>query len=74
MNAKTILTSFVLLLANAAPALAAPNRVDHSGLLVWAFLGLCAMIVVAQVAPAALMVLGLVKGLIQGKATQVVVE
>jgi hypothetical protein len=36
---------------------------DHSGFLVWAFLGLCALIVVAQLAPAALLVVGMLKGL-----------
>lgn len=49
----------------AAPALAADAaRVDHSGILVWAFLGLCALIVVAQVVPAAVMLVEMVKGLV----------
>jgi hypothetical protein len=60
---KTALTTLSVVLVSAGSALAA-DRADHSGLLVWAFLGLCAMIVVAQVAPAALVVCGLVKGLV----------
>jgi hypothetical protein len=43
-------------------------RHDHSGLLVWAFLGLCALIVVAQLFPALLLVLGLAKGLAAKKS------
>ena len=47
------------------PAFAAAGaRVDHSGILVWAFLGLCSMIVAAQVIPAALMVVGMIRGIL----------
>ncbi len=35
---------------------------DNSGLLVWPFLGFCAVIVVAQVLPAVMMMVGIVKG------------
>ena len=48
--------------ATAAPAFAAPAYSDNSGLLVWSFLGFCAVIVVAQVMPAAMMMVGMVKG------------
>lgn len=45
------------------PAAAATGaRSDHSGILVWAFLGLCALIVVAQAAPAVLLFVELAKG------------
>lgn len=50
-------------MATAAPAFAAPEYTDHSGLLVWAFLGFCAVIVVAQVMPALMMMVGMAKGL-----------
>ena len=50
-------------LATAAPAFAAPTYTDNSGLLVWSFLGFCAVIVVAQVMPAVMMMVGMVKGL-----------
>lgn len=46
----------------ATPALAA-GREDTSGIFVWAFLGLCALIVAAQVIPALLMMVGAARGL-----------
>ncbi|MDO3378853.1 hypothetical protein [Geoalkalibacter halelectricus] len=54
-----------LLLCLASPALAASGRTDHSGIVVWTFLGFCALIVVAQLLPAVLAMLGLVKGFAQ---------
>ena len=61
---RTALTTLATLLA-AAPTLAATGaRSDHSGILVWAFLGMCALIVVAQVVPAALLLVEMVKGLV----------
>ena len=38
------------------------RETDNSGLLVWIFLGFCALIVVAQLIPAAMVLLGVVKG------------
>jgi hypothetical protein len=68
---RTALTTLALCLA-AVPALAETGaRIDHSGILVWAFLGLCAMIVVAQVVPAVLMVMGMIKGLVGKTAREV---
>ncbi len=49
-------------MATAAPAFAAPAYTDNSGLLVWSFLGFCAVIVVAQVLPALMMMVGIIKG------------
>lgn len=64
MNAKRALpTAAALWLATRAPAWAADvARADHSGLWVWAFLGLCALIVLAQLAPALMLLVGLVRG------------
>ena len=60
----------VLLLAPAAPALAETGaRQDSSQLLVWAFLGMCALIVIIQLMPVVMIAYGLVKGLFQGKET-----
>jgi len=59
---RTLLTTLATLIVSAAPAFAAGARTDHSGLVVWMFLGFCALIVAAQLIPAALMLLGLVKG------------
>ena len=59
---RTIATAAVAPMVAAAPAFAAPTYTDHSGLLVWTFLGFCAVIVVAQVLPAIMMMVGIVKG------------
>ncbi|MBE0616759.1 MAG: hypothetical protein IH608_02370 [Proteobacteria bacterium] len=59
----TVLTT----VAPATTALAATGtREDTSGLIVWAFLGLCALIVAAQLIPAVLMVVGAAKGVAAG--------
>ncbi len=50
------------LLASTAPTFAAGGRSDHSGIVVWIFLGFCGLIVAAQLIPALLVMLGLVKG------------
>ncbi|MBI5018580.1 MAG: hypothetical protein HZB55_24255 [Deltaproteobacteria bacterium] len=66
---KTTITTLVATLAAASTALAATGvHHDHSGFLVWAFLGLCALIVVAQLAPAAMLVVGMIKGLMAARA------
>lgn len=50
------------LLASTATAFASEGRSDHSGFVVWVFLGFCGLIVAAQLIPALLVMLGLVKG------------
>jgi hypothetical protein len=50
------------LLAPTATAFASGGRSDHSGFVVWVFLGFCGLIVAAQLIPALLVMLGLVKG------------
>ena len=60
---RTIATAVAATIVTAAPAFAAPTYSDTSGLLVWSFLGFCAVIVVAQVLPAVMMMVGMVKGL-----------
>ncbi len=59
---RTIATAAVAILAAVTPAFAAPTYTDNSGLLVWTFLGFCAVIVAAQVLPAVMMMVGMVKG------------
>ncbi|MBN2645276.1 MAG: hypothetical protein JXR59_07380 [Desulfuromonadaceae bacterium] len=60
---KKLLSLVIASLMLASPALAetTAGRTDHSGILVWAFLGFCALIVVAQLLPALLVILGVVK-------------
>ncbi|TRO79510.1 hypothetical protein [Trichloromonas acetexigens] len=50
------------LLTPSATAFASVGRSDHSGFVVWIFLGFCGLIVAAQLIPALLVMLGLVKG------------
>ena len=64
---KISLTTLVTLLV-ASPAFAATaGRVDNSGFIVWAFLGFCALIVVAQLVPAVLVMFGIVKAVASPK-------
>jgi hypothetical protein len=67
---RTIAAAAVVTLAAVTPAFAAPTYSDNSGLLVWSFLGFCAVIVVAQVLPAVMMMVGIVKG-VATEGTQV---
>ncbi|MFA6687093.1 MAG: hypothetical protein WCS16_06415 [Desulfuromonas sp.] len=67
MKALTKIALATLITLSATfPALAASTagRADHSGILVWTFLGFCALIVVAQLVPALLMTFGIVKGVV----------
>ena len=55
---------------NAAPlwAAGAAAREDNSNLFVWIFLAFCALIIVAQLIPAVMMLLGFSKGIKKEKA------
>ena len=59
---RTLTATLAIFLTSAAPAFAAGTRADHSGLVVWTFLGFCGLILVAQLIPALLLVLGLARG------------
>ncbi|RNC72733.1 MAG: hypothetical protein ED859_01870 [Desulfuromonadales bacterium] len=64
MKRSTFAQSVALWIGAVAPALAASGaREDNSGIFVWLFLGFCALIVVAQLIPSVLMMLGFAKGL-----------
>ncbi len=60
----------LLLLSGTSFAASTAGRTDHSGILVWTFLGFCALIVVAQLLPALLVILGVVKSTSSVKETQ----
>ena len=61
---RTIFTTIAVLLATAPCAFAASTvKVYNSGLLVLAFLGFCALVVVIQLIPAIITLCGMVKGL-----------
>lgn len=56
--------------ANAGPLWAADAaKKDNSDLFVWIFLGFCALIIVAQLIPALMMLLGFAKGVKKDRAT-----
>lgn len=69
MKAKAVYTTALgWLLVSATPVLAANVvRQDHSSIVVWGFLGFCALIVIAQLVPALLLLWGMVKGLFAAK-------
>lgn len=58
---KTLAT-IIGTLAPATSFAASSLSEDNSGLFVWIFLGFCALIIAAQMIPAALMLFGIVKG------------
>lgn len=72
---KKAALGLMVLLANAATAWAADvAREDSSDMFVYIFLGFCALIIVAQLIPAAMMVLGLTKGVKKPTAETVPAE
>jgi len=57
--------ALLIILATASAAFAAAStKVYSSGILLFAFLGLCALVVVAQLLPALMVLFGMVKGLV----------
>lgn len=62
MKALATITGII---APATAFAAAGAREDNSGIFVWIFLGLCALIVVAQVIPALMLMFGMAKGITQ---------
>ncbi len=68
MKTRLLILTSALLLGPATLAMAeAGVRQDHSSYLAWAFLGMCALIVIVQLMPVAVLTFGLVKGLLKGK-------
>ena len=61
-SAKTVLTSLALVMMAVAPALAADTATTYtSGILVLGFVGVCALLVVAQLLPALRSLFGMTK-------------
>jgi hypothetical protein len=63
---RTVLWTVIITLGTAGPALAQTGRQDNSGIFIWAFLGLCALIVAAQAIPAILMMIGTARAVAKG--------
>ena len=64
---KTAISTIYLVLAIISPAFAAETVVYKSGILVSVFVGVCALIVISQLVPALLLIVGFVKGLVSSK-------
>ena len=58
------LATLMGIIAPATAFAASGVREDSSGILVWVFLGFCALIVVAQVIPAIMLMFGMAKGVV----------
>ena len=68
MKLSTRIAAATLALSTlAAPAFAASTRSDHSGIVVWIFLGFCGLIVAAQLIPALLVMFGMAKAVVEPK-------
>jgi hypothetical protein len=71
MKTTSVRNAVLLSIVSVSNAFAAGGaREDNSGLFVWIFLGFCALIVVVQIIPAVLMLLGFAKGLRKNKVTE----
>ncbi|MBC7962469.1 MAG: hypothetical protein H7Y05_05960 [Steroidobacteraceae bacterium] len=57
------LATVIATLAPATAFAASTLQEDNSGILVWIFMGFCALIVVVQAMPAAILMFGFAKGL-----------
>lgn len=67
---KTLISTIVLFLATISPVLAAENVIVYkSGILVSLFVGVCTLIVVAQLVPALMIFFGMIKALVSKRET-----
>jgi hypothetical protein len=61
---RTTINTIIATVATTTTAFAANGAaVEEPGLLAWGFMGFCAVILVGQLVPAAMLVIGAVKGL-----------
>jgi len=71
MKTTPVKNALMMTIGSASSAFAASGaREDNSGLFVWIFLGFCALIVIAQLMPAVLMMLGFAKAMGKEKAAE----
>ena len=62
---RTAITTLIATIATTTTAFAATGAsTDEPGLVAWGFLGFCAVILVGQVVPAAMLVVGAAKALV----------
>ena len=60
---RTTINTIIATLATTTTAFAANGAAEEPGILAWAFMGFCAVILVGQLVPAAMLMIGAVKGL-----------
>ena len=73
-SVKMLLTALVLMLMAVSPALAVDtSKTYNSGILVLLFVGFCALIIIAQLVPAVLALLGMTKDAVRSTSGQKVV-
>ena len=61
---RTAINTLIATIATTTTAFAATGaNADEPGILAWGFMGFCAVILVGQLVPAAMLVIGAVKGL-----------
>lgn len=70
-NYQATILATILGTAQAAHA-ASTNTIYSSGYLVLVFFGICALVVLFQLIPAIIMMIGMVKGLLSGKQRETV--
>ena len=60
---RTTINTIIATIATTTTALAANGAAEEPGILAWGFMGFCAVILAGQLVPAAMLVIGAVKGL-----------
>ena len=60
---RALITTIIGTIAPATAFAATTPHIDNTGIFAWVFLGFCALIVLMQVMPAVLMMVGMAKGL-----------
>ncbi|KAF0218605.1 MAG: hypothetical protein FD174_2698 [Geobacteraceae bacterium] len=69
---KTLIHAIIAAIATTSSAFAASGaEEDNSGVFVWIFLGMCALIVIGQLLPVVMLMLGFAKGAAKERKAEV---
>ena len=60
---RTAINTIIATLATTATAFAANGAAEEPGILAWAFMGFCVVVLVGQAIPAMMLLVGMVKGI-----------
>lgn len=75
MRTRAAISAMAAVLGSVSSAFAASGaREDNSGVLSWIFVGFCALIIVAQMVPALLTMIGMAKGVAESMGTKAEVK